>query len=114
MSVTHGPAQRPGHPSVSTRLLVGLLVAFIAAGFGTLLLTGQSHHAEAKIACERFVKGRLTSKNVHFSGEKVRDLSATEHVVTGTARVAGMPATRYTCTVSHAGNSWILGGLTGI
>jgi hypothetical protein len=114
MSVTHGPAQRPGHPSVSTRLLVGLLVAFIAAGFGTLLLTGQSHHAEAKIACERFVKGRLTSKNTHFSGEKVRDLSATEHVVTGTARVAGMPPKSYTCTVSHAGNSWILGGLTGI
>ncbi|HZE30714.1 MAG TPA: hypothetical protein VE198_04665 [Actinoallomurus sp.] len=114
MSVNHGPAQRPGHSPVSTRLLVWLVVAFIAAGFGTLLLTGQNHHAEARIACERFVKRRLTSEIIHFSGEKVRDLSATEHVVTGTARAAGLPPKSYTCTVSHAGNSWVLGGLAGV
>ncbi|HEY0540512.1 MAG TPA: hypothetical protein VGD53_19230 [Actinoallomurus sp.] len=114
MSVTDGPAQPPGHSPVSTRLLVCLVVVFIAAGFGTLLLTGQSHHAEAKIMCERFVKRRLTSENIHFSGETVRDLSATEHVVTGTARAAGLPPKSYTCTVSHAGSSWVLAGLTGV
>jgi hypothetical protein len=114
MSVTDGLARRPGHSPVSTRLLVCLVVAFVATGFGTLLLTGQNHHAEAKIVCERFVQRRLTSKNTHFSGERVRDLSETEHVVTGTAHAAGLPPKSYTCTVSHAGSSWALDGLTGV
>ena len=114
MSVTDASAQVPGHSTVRTRVLVCLLVVAIAAGFGTLLLTGQGHHAEARIACERFVEHRLTSENIHFSGERVRDLSATEHVVTGTAQAAGLPPKSYTCTVSHAGNSWVLGGLAGV
>jgi hypothetical protein len=98
----------------SPPLLAGLLVLFVAAGCGTLLLTGQNHHAEAKIACERFVERRLAPSDVRFSGEKVRDLSSIRHVVTGTARAADRPATSYTCTVSHAGTSWVLDRMTGV
>ena len=98
----------------SPRLLAGLLVLFVAAGCGTLLLTGQNHHAEAKLACERFVERRLAPSDVHFSREKVRDVSSVRHIVTGTARAADRPATSYTCTVSHTGTSWALNGMTGV
>jgi hypothetical protein len=108
------PTGKSARSLTSPRLLAVLLALFVAAGCGTLLLTGQSHHAEAKIACERFVQRRLGAGGVHFSGEKVRDLSSVRHLVTGTATADGRPATRYTCTVRHAGNSWALDGLTGV
>jgi hypothetical protein len=108
------PTAKSGRALTSPRLLACLLALFIAAGCGTLLLTGQNHHAEAKIACERFVKRRLPPAGIRFSGEKVRDLSSVRHVVTGTAHPAGRPATAYTCTVSHTGNSWVLHGMTGV
>jgi hypothetical protein len=102
---------KPGRPSV---LIAGLVVLFVVAGFATLLLTGQNYHAEARIVCERLVKRRMPGTGIRFSGEKVRDLSSTRHVVTGTARAAGGPPKNYTCTVSHAGNTWILDGMTGM
>lgn len=89
-------------------------MVFIAAGCGILLLTGQNHHAEAKIVCERFVKRRLPPAGLRFSAEKVRDLSLTRHVVTGTAQAAGRPPRSYTCTVTHTGSSWVLNGMTGV
>jgi hypothetical protein len=108
------PTAKSSRPAASRRLLAGLLVLFVAAGCGTVLLTGQNHHAEAKIACRRFVERRLATAGVGFSHEKVRDLSSVRHVVTGTARAADRPATSYTCTVSHAGADWVLNGLTGV
>jgi hypothetical protein len=107
------PGRRAG-VSPSPALIVCLVVLFVAAGCGTLLLTGQSHHAEARLVCERLVKRRMPATRIHFSGEKVRDLSPTKHVVTGTASITGRPPKSYTCTVSHAGNSWVLTGMTGI
>jgi hypothetical protein len=103
------------HTRLAPAWLLGCLaVLFVAAGCGTLLLTRQGHGAEARIVCERLVKHRLPPGGVGFSGERVRDLSATRHVVTGTVRAPGRPATSYTCTVSHAGNSWTLDGMTGV
>lgn len=107
------PVDRP-RVFPSRGLLAVLLTLFIAAGCGTLLLTAQNHHAEAKIACERFIKRRLPHTGIRFSHETVRDLSSTRHVVTGTALPAGQAPKRYTCTVSHTGNDWVLGGLTGL
>jgi hypothetical protein len=91
-----------------------LAVLSVAAGCATMLLTRQDHSAEARIVCERFVRHRLPPGGVRFSGEKVQNLSATRHVVTGTARVPGRPAQAYTCAVSHAGNRWALDGMTGV
>jgi hypothetical protein len=108
------PTAKSGRPMASPRLLAGLLVLFIAAGCGTVLLTGQNHHAEAKIACRRFVQRRLAATGVRFSHEKVRDLSSVRHVVTGTAHGAGRPAASYTCTVTHTGSSWTLDGIAGV
>ena len=108
------PTEKSGRPTASPRLLAGLLVLFVAAGCGTVLLTGQNHHAEAKIACQRFVQRRLAAAGVTFSDEKVRDLSSVRHVVTGTARAAGRTTVSYTCTVSHTGDSWTLDGITGL
>jgi hypothetical protein len=108
------PAPDPARVRVSFRLLLALVLLFIAAGCGALLLTGQNHHAEAKIACERFVRHRLSTSTVRFSHETVRDLSSTRHRVTGTAFPAGQAPKRYTCTVSHSGNNWILDGMTGV
>jgi hypothetical protein len=106
--------EKSARSMTSPRLLAGLLVLFVAAGCGTLLLTGQNHHAEARIACERFVQRSLAPSDVRFSREKVRDLSSVRHVVTGTAWAADRPATSYTCTVSHTGTSWVLDGMTGV
>jgi hypothetical protein len=100
--------------SVSPRLVGWLVALFIAAGLGTVLLTGQNHHAEARLMCERFVRHRLPGADLRFSGEKVRDLSPVEHVVTGAARAGGAPPRAYTCTVVHSGRSWTLTGMTGI
>ena len=108
------PTDESGRALTSPRLLACLLVLFVVAGCGTLLLTGQDHHAEARIACERFVKRRLSSADIRFSGEKVRDQSSFRHKVTGTAHPAGRPAATYTCTVSHTGRSWVLDGVTGV
>lgn len=88
-----------------------LVVLLVAAGCATVLLTGQSHHAEAKIVCERFVKRRLPPGDARFSGVHVRDLSETRHVVTLRVRVAGGPPRAYACTVSHTGTTWALDGL---
>jgi hypothetical protein len=114
MSISDAQTTAPGRSPASARVLVCLVVLFIAAGCGTLLLTGQNHHAEARIVCERFVKRRLPPAGLRFSGEKVRDLSATRHVVTGTALAPGGPARNFTCTVTHAGRSWALEGMTGV
>lgn len=104
-------ADKPGR---STALIACFVVLFVAAGCGTLLLTGQNHQAEARLVCERLVKRRMSATGVRFSGEKVRDLSSTKHVVTGTVLAAGRSPQNYTCTVSHAGSTWILDGMTGI
>ncbi|MDN3352337.1 hypothetical protein [Actinomadura sp. DC4] len=95
-------------------VLAILLLLFVMAGCGTLLLTGQGHQAEARAACERFVRGRLGVSDVHFSHERVRDVSSVRHVVTGTALTDGRAAVSYTCTVSHAGTGWALNGLSGV
>lgn len=108
------PVTSADKPGRSRALVVCLVVLFVAAGCGTVLLTGQNHQAEARIVCERLVKRRLPGTGIRFSGEKVRDLSSTKHVVTGTAQTAGGPPKNYTCTVSHAGNTWILDGMTGM
>ncbi len=97
----------------STRFLVTLTVLAIAAGCGAVLLTKQDHSAEARIICERFVKRHLPA-NPKFSGERVRDLSVTRHVVTGTAAADGHAPAPYACTVTHTGNSWTLNALTGV
>ena len=107
------PAPTPARALTSTRFLVCLTVLAIVAGCGAVLATRQDHSAEARIICERFVKRRLTP-DTRFADEKVRDLSVTRHVVTGTARPPGRGAAAYTCTVTHAGSSWTLNGLTGI
>lgn len=109
--MTASSAARPG---VSPALVACLVVLFVAAGCGTLLLTGRNHHAEARITCERLVKRRLPGTAVRFSGEKVHDLSSTRHVVTGTAQAPGLPPRRFGCTVSHAGSTWILEEITGL
>jgi hypothetical protein len=114
MADLDNPPPAPTSISVSRRLLAGLLALFVAAGFAVLLLTGQNHHAEAKLACERFVRHRLPATGVRFSGEKVRDLSSVRHLVTGTASPAGGVPKPYTCTVSHRGNAWVLNGMTGV
>lgn len=107
------PEDSPARSLTSTRFLVCLTVLAIAAGCGAVLLTKQDHGAEARIVCERFVKHRLTP-DTRFAGERVRDLSVTRHVVTGTARPPGRSPEPYTCTVTHTGSSWTLNGLTGV
>ena len=106
-------AEVPPTRLTSTRFLVCLTVLAIAAGCGAVLLTRQDHSAEARIICERFVKRRLPA-HPSFSGERVRDLSVTRHVVTGTARADGRAPATYTCTVTHAGSTWTLNALSGV
>src|SRR5689334_9780859 len=101
MTDPDSPAPSPRPMPVSHRVLIVLLVVFVGTGFVTLVLTGQNHHSEAKLACERFVKRRLPATAVRFSGEKVRDLSSIRHVVAGTVSLAGRAPMPYTCTVSH-------------
>ncbi|GLY79980.1 hypothetical protein [Actinoallomurus iriomotensis] len=110
------PEERsPGLPGERRPWLVACLVAvFVAAGLVTVLASGQNHDGEAKLVCERFVRGREAGADVRFSREKVRDLSSVRHVVTGTALVAGRPPAPYTCTVAHGGTSWNLISLTGV
>jgi hypothetical protein len=105
----------PGVPGERRPWLVACLVAvFVAAGLIMILTSGQDHHGEARLVCERFVKGHVPGTDVRFSGEKVRDLSSVRHTVTGTALVAGRPPAPYTCTVDHGGTSWRLVSLTGV
>lgn len=110
------PAEPDQEPAVSIRpwLVACVVAVFIATGFATVLFTGQNHHAEARLVCERFVQRRLPGVTVRFSAEKVRDLSEVRHVVTGTANIAGRAPAPYSCTVTHGGRSWALVSLTGV
>lgn len=111
------PVERSPEPPGERRrpwLVACLVTVFVAAGFIMILTSGQDHDGEAKLICERFVKGRVPGTDVRFSGEKVRDLSSVRHVVTGTALVTGRTPAPYTCTVAHGGTSWNLISLTGV